>query len=363
MTHTHTPVQPGTTTPKIIGGVDTHKDTHHAAAIDHLGRHLDDREFPATSTGYHRLLAWLNGFGPLQRVGVEGTGSYGAALTRHLTTHHITVIEVNRPDRAARRRTGKSDPADAYAAALAVLSDRATATPKNHTGTIEAIRVLHLTRAGLVKARTAAKNTLHNLIITADPDLREHLHGLTPARHLQACLTLHADPAALADPATATRYAVRALATRILAFTTEIRTYDTHLQTLITATAPTLLTLHGVRPLTPAQQLITAGENPHRLSSDAAFAALTGTSPVLASSGRTDRHRLNRGGDRHANAALHQIIVVRMKSHQPTRDYITKRTNDKLPKKHIMRCLKRYLAREIYRALRTDLTPTTPRHQ
>ncbi len=270
------------------------------------------------------------------------------------------MLEVNRPDRSARRRKGKSDPLDAAAAGRAVLAGEATAIPKAQTGGVEAVRVLHTVRAGAVKARTAAINTLRGLLVTAEDQLREGLRGLPAARLAAACADLAIDDTAdLADPAQATRTALRELGHRIQNLTSEITRLGGKLKTLTTRLAPATTALFGVDPDTAAQLLITCGDNPDRLGSEAALAALTGTSPLPASSGRTDRHRLNRGGDRQANKALHQIVLVRMRHDQRTRDYVHKRTQQGLSKKDIMRCLKRYLARKIYRTITTDLAHTT----
>ncbi|MEV6234792.1 IS110 family transposase [Saccharopolyspora shandongensis] len=345
---------------RVVGGVDTHRDTHHAAVFDETGRQLADAEFPVTPAGYQELLTWLCGFGHIIGMGVEGTASYGAGLTRFLVASGVRVWEVNRPDRSTRRRKGKSDPLDAAAAARAVLAGQATAIPKAQNGSVEAVRVLHTVRAGAVKARTAAINTLRGLLVTADDELRARLRGLSATRLAAACAGLAPDDTA--DPATpgqAVRMALRELGHRIQALTSEITRLGNQLKALTIRLAPATTALFGVGPDTAAQLLITCGDNPDRLHSEAALAALTGTSPLPASSGRTDRHRLNRGGDRQANKALHQIILVRMRHDQHTRDYVHKRTQQGLSKKDIMRCLKRYLVRKIYRTITTDLALTT----
>jgi transposase len=347
-------VQAGPEARRVAGGVDTHRDTHHAAVFDEVGRKLADAEFSADTEGYQALLVWLCGFGKLLGVGVEGTGSYGAGLARYLASHGVRVLEVNRPDRSQRRRRGKSDPLDAEAAARAVLAGEATAIPKAGTGGVEALRVLHTTRAGAVKARTAAVNTLRGLVVTADDALRGRLRGLTRARLIAACAELDAGTD-LADPHQATRVALRHLATRIRALTSEIKALTKQLKALVAKVAPATTAIFGVGPDTATQLLITCGDNPDRLHSEAALAALTGTSPLPASSGRTDRHRLNRGGDRQANKALYQIVLVRMRYDQRTRDYVHKRTQQGLSKKDIIRCLKRYLVRQLYRAIQADL--------
>jgi len=338
----------------VIGGVDTHGKTHHAAVIDRTGRVLGDQEFRATTAGYQQLLVWLNSFGRVSEVGIEGTGSYGAGLTRHLAGAGITVVEVDRPDRAQRRRQGKSDPIDAIAAARAVLSGRATATPKLRTGPVEAVRVLQVTRRGAVKARTAALNQLRAIIVTAPEPLRGQLSGLTPAALLAACRDLPVEEDRLHDPAQAVATALRALAERIVALTTETTQLSGWLSALVATTAPRLTAMLGVGPEVAAQLLATAGDNPDRLHSEAALARLTGAAPLPASSGRTDRHRLSRSGDRQANKALYTIVLTRLRYDPRTRAYVQRRTQQGLTIKEIIRCLKRYIVREVYQALIAD---------
>ena len=336
---------------EVVGGVDTHARTHHAALIDaQLGRHLADREFPATAAGYRELTAWLRTHGQVVAVGVEGTGSYGAGLARHLTRAGLTVIEVDRPDRKTRRSRGKSDPIDAYAAATAVASGRADGSPKTRTGTVEAIRMLRVARTSAVKARTQAVNQIHTLLTTAPAALREHYAGLPRARLVATLARLRPghDPAV---PLDAAKTALRHLARRHQALDQEITELDAQILPLVRAANPALLELHGVGPQIAGQLLTTAGDNPDRLHNEAAFAHLCGAAPKPASSGRTHRHRLNRGGDRHANAALHHVVIVRMRHHQPTRAYVQRRTKEGLSTREIIRCLKRYVAREVYHAL------------
>lgn len=291
-------------------------------------------------------------------VGVEGTGSYGAGLARYLTAAGVRVVEVNRPDRAKRRQKGKSDPQDAINAAAAVQSGDATATPKAGTGIVEAIRVLRIVRAGAVKSRTVALNQLDSLIVTAPAALRATLTGLSTPARLARCAALRPGTD-LADPIHATKTALRHLARRIHHLTDEIQQAHTHLHTLTRAAAPRTLARLGVGPDCAAQLLTTAGDNPDRLNSEAAFAHLCGVAPIQASSGRTTKHRLNPAGDRHANAALHRIIIVRLRHCPRTRAYMQKRTAQGLSKRDTIRCLKRYAAREIYTALRADFATLT----
>lgn len=337
-------------TRKVTGGVDTHGETHHAAVLDALGRQLADREFPTTPRGYRALLSWLAGFGQLVRVGVEGTGAYGAALSRFLRSEGVQVVEVDRPDRKTRRAKGKSDPVDAYAAALAALSGRAAGIPKSRDGRVEAIRALRVTRRSAVKARTQAINQLRALLLTGPAELRQQLRGLTAGGLIDTCAKMR-PTGDLANPAVATRAALRRLARRHQQLTAEIRELDAELAPLVTATAPGLLALPGVGIEVAGQLLVTAGDNPDRLHSEAAFAHLCGVAPIPASSGRTHRHRLNRGGDRAANTALHTIALARLRWDPRTRTYLTRRRREGLTKPEAMRCLKRYIAREAYRKL------------
>ena len=335
---------------EVTAGVDTHGHTHHAAVIDPLGRHLADAEFPATGTGYRQLLAWLNSFGTVNAVGVEGTGAYGAELARTLRGQGLRVVEVDRPDRKTRRMKGKSDPIDAYAAATAVVSGRASGTPKTRDGAVEAIRCLRVVRRSAVKARTQAINQARQLVVTAPEHLRSQLRGLSVKELAGTCARLRPG-AGLADPAQAAKFALRRLGKRILALGEEITELDAELKVLAAQSAPDLLELKGVGADVAGQLLATCGDNPDRLASEAAFAHLCGVAPIPASSGRRDRHRLNRGGDRAANHALHTIVLSRMRWDERTRVYVERRTGQGLAKKDIMRCLKRYVAREVYRVL------------
>jgi transposase len=338
----------------VFGGVDTHGRTHHAAAIDSAGRLLGDAQFPATATGYAALLAWLGGFGQIMKVGVEGTGTYGAGLARHLAAEGVPVVEVDRPDRQTRRRQGKSDPIDAIAAARAVLAGTATGAPKTRTGPVEAIRALRVARRGAVKARTAALNQLHGLLTSAPEPLRAELAGLPAAELVVRCAGFRIDSSRLLEPTVATKAALRAISRRIRALEAEIALADTRLHPATATVAPRTSAIFGVGPDVAGQLLVTAGDNPHRLRSEAALAHLAGISPLPASSGRTDRHRLNRGGDRAANAAIHRIVLTRMRYDERTRAYVKRRTAQGLSKRETMRCLKRYVVREVHTALLAD---------
>lgn len=340
----------------VIGGIDTHTDLHQAAVIDTVGRHLATAAFPTTPDGYRKLLDWLCSHGELLAVGLEGTGAYGAEIARLLTANGVTIVEVDRPDRKARRDNGKSDPVDAYAAATAVLSGRASGIPKARNGVVEAIRTLRVARSSAVKARTQTINQIRNLIVTAPAAIRERLRGLATSELIDT-LARSRPTGDLANPEHAARVTLRRLARRHQRLSEEITEADADLGPLVTRAAPSLVALPGVGPETAGQLLITAGDNPDRLRSEASFAHLCAAAPVPASSGRTHRHRLNRAGDRQANRALHTIVLVRMRYDQRTREYVARRTTEGMAKKDIMRCLKRFVAREIYRHLpRPSLT-------
>jgi transposase len=335
---------------EVTGGVDTHGHTHHAAVIDSIGRHLADREFPATTAGYRDLLALLRSHGTLVAVGVEGTGAYGAELARVLAGAGVSVIDVDRPDRKTRRMKGKSDPIDAYAAATAVASGRATGSPKSRTGTVEAVRVLRIARRSAVKARTQAINQIRGLLVAAPGVLREQVADLPRAELIRALA--RARPGQdLSTPLAATKAALRRLARRHQALDEEIAELDAEIGPLVRQAAPELLEVFGVGVETAGQLPASAGDNPERMRSEAAFAHLAGVAPIPASSGRTHRHRLNRGGDRAANNALHTIVLVRMRHDKRTRAHVERRTTEGLSKREIMRCLKRFVARQVYRTL------------
>jgi transposase len=282
----------------------------------------------------------------VDKVGMEGTGSFGAGLLRFLADYGLTVVEVDRPDRSDRRRNGKSDPLNAESAARAVQSGRASGTPKSRDAQVEMTRVLRVARRGAMKARIQAGAQLDAVILTAPEPVRAPLRMLTSRQRIRACAALR--PGSIADPATATKTALRALARRWQALQAEIDDLDAQLTPLVTAAAPQLVTLPGVGVDIAGQLLVTAGDNPHRLRSERSFARLCGAAPIPVSSGRTDRHRLHRGGDRNANSALWRIALVRMHCHQPTKDYVARRTAEGKTKTEILRCLKRYIAREVF---------------
>ncbi len=336
---------------KVVVGVDTHKHVHTAVAVDAVGGRQGIVSVPADRGGYQQLERWAAQFGQVLGFGVEGTGSYGAGLASYLRRQGRQVIEVNRPDRRIRRQRGKSDPIDAENAARAVLAGTATATPKTAEGTVEMIRHTKIARDTAVKARTQAMVALKALITTVPDELREQLQDLSKTALIERSCNLR--PGTVATPTASAKRAVRSLARRWRELSEEIQGHDALLQELTRRQAPELVQSFGIGADTAAEVLIVTGDNPDRIHSQAAFAKLAGVCPIPASSGKTSRHRLNRGGHRQLNAALYRVVIVRMRFHQPTRDYVAKRTAQGKGKQEIIRCLKRYLAREIYQAIKT----------
>jgi len=334
----------------ITGGVDTHADTHVAAALDPVGGLLGVREFPATAAGYSGLLGWLGGFGTVCLVGIEGTGSYGAGLARHVTAAGVRVVEVDRSDRQDRRRQGKSDPLDAVSAARAAQSGRARGAPKGRDGQVEAIRALMVARRSAVGERTRAINQARALVLTGPDELRERFARHTAAALVTGLASLRPRPGDVTGYPT--RIALRELGRRAVFLDGQLERLDELSVPLVTARAPGLLALYGVGTNTAALLLIAAGDHPGRLRSEAAWAHLCGTAPIPASSGKTIRRRLNPGGDRQANHALWRIVFTRLGSDPATRAYVERRTAEGKSKAEIIRCLKRYVAREVYPHLR-----------
>jgi transposase len=310
--------------PVITGGVDTHADMHVAAALDPVGGLLGVQEFPATAAGYASLLSWLRSFGILDVAAVEGTGSYGAGLARHLAAAGVRVVEVDRPDRQDRARQGKSDPLDAVSAARAALSGRASGAPRGRDGAVEAIRALMVAKRSARQERTQAINQARALIMTGPEELRARFVRRSPAQLIEAIAALRPRPGDV--PGYATRVALRELGRRAQFLDAQLDRLDELIGPLVTARAPGLLALHGVGPDTAAMLLVAAGDHPERLRSESSWAHLCGVAPIPASSGKTaGRYRLNRGGDRQANSALWRIVIVRMSSHPATRAYAARK--------------------------------------
>ena len=339
----NTMAQPGR---MVTVGVDTHGDVHVGAVVDEVGRVLGITEVSTDARGFRALEGFATRFGSIDRVGVEGTGSYGAGLTRWLRARGHTVIEVDRPDRKTRRMKGKSDPVDACSAARQVLSGQARGVPKTREGRVEMIRALRVARRSAISSRTQAMNQIHSLVLTAPEALRGRLRGLKGSELVGRAARLRTTE--VDSVVDATKFALRELARRYEALGTEIDRLDTVLNRLVRETAPRLLSVRGVGTDVAGALLVTAGDNPERLISEASFAHLCGVAPIPASSGKTTRHRLNRGGDRQANQALWRIVMVRLSCDARTRDYVSRRRSEGRTKREIIRCLKRYVAREVY---------------
>ena len=335
---------------QVIIGVDTHRDQHVAVAIDQQGVWIGEHHLPVNTCGYKDLEQWSRSLGEIRTFGIEGTGSYGAGVARFLTGRGYTVIEVNRPDRSVRHRKGKSDPTDAEMAARAVLAGVADATPKSGEGEVEMIRMLKSAKDSATKARTQAGNQMKALVVTAPAELREKLDGLGADPLAARCRSFR--PGHLDTPTAAAKYTLRSLARRYRQLSNEIQDLKIELERLIRKTAPALVNAFGIESDTAAALLVAAGSNPGRLHSEAAFAALCGVSPIPASSGKTNRHRLNRGGDRQANAALYRIVIVRLRHDLRTQVYMRRRIPEGMSRRDVIRCLKRYVAREVYSIIR-----------
>jgi len=340
----------------IYGGVDTHRDVHVAAVVDAVGRVVGSESFAADESGYRRMVAWFEGRGALVRVGVEGCGSYGAGLARYLAAADIEVVEVNRPNRQLRRqRGGKSDPVDAEGAARAAASGQARAVPKSGDGPVECLRMLLVARRSAAKARTQAANQIHSLVVTAPEQVKHQLRGLGLRARVRTCGRWR--PGQAQTTAAYAKKALRHLARRYQALDAEVDELDVEIRRLCSEANPALLAAPGVGPDTASVLLVAAGDNPNRMKSERSFAALCGASPVQASSGQIVRHRLNQGGNRQANSALWRIATTRMRTDAATKHYVERRRAEGKKKREIIRCLKRHIAREIYRLI-TNPPPT-----
>jgi len=334
----------------IVGGVDTHADVHVAAAIDANGGIVGVESFPADQAGFEALFGWLVSHGEVARVGVEGTGSWGVGLSRFLHDLEITVVEVDRPNRQTRRRVGKSDPTDAVSAARAALSGTATVTPKRRNGPVEQMRILLIARRSARQQRIQTLNQLRHVIFTGPEPVRARFKDRYKTGLVSEVAKLR--PRNGSDPILyTTLVTMRGLARRIEMLNTDVRDLDRMLTELVNDTAPSLVALYGAGVDTAASLLVTAGDNPDRIGTEASWAHLCGVTPIPASSGRTTRYRLNRGGDRQADAALYRIVLTRMSSDPRTRDYVQRRRAEGLSNREIMRCLKRYVARETFKHL------------
>jgi transposase len=342
----------------VIVGVDTHADLHVAVVLDAAGQVLGSRHFSASAAGYCALIEWASEFGIIDRLGIEGTGCWGRGLTLFCLSRGLRVLDVDRPDRRIRRRLGKTDLIDAEAAARAVLAGTATTLPKTGDGPVEMLRVLHITRETAVRARTQAMNQLQALATTAPLELAEQLRRL-PTKQLLAIATCFPVDLSIADPVAATKLAMRSLARRIEDLSKEIDRLTRARDSIVEQTAPELLERKGIGHHSAATLLIAAGDNPDRLGSEASFARLCAAAPIPVASGRSDRHRLHRGGHRQANRALHTIVVSRLRwPDERTRQYVQRRNRNGHFKADLdtIRRLKRYVAREVYPIVLRALT-------
>lgn len=332
---------------QIIIGVDTHKSNHIAVALNAHGARLGTLSIRTTRQGYNELEAWATGFGSVKAFGIEGTGSYGAGLSRDLLSKGYAVLDVMRPNRQLRYLQGKSDSIDAESAARSILNGQATALAKAQTGSSEMIRHIKIARDSALKAKSQAMITLKTLIINAPAELRDALDQIKGRigliRHAAALR-----PGDITSPTASAKASMRALARRWLTLHEEIQDHEQALDRLVRDRAPGLMESHGIATMTVAEMLILVGDNPQRIRSEAALARLCGVCPIPASSGKTTRMRLNRGGNRQANAALYRVAIVRMRDHEPTKIYAARRTAEGKTRREIVRCIKRYSVREIY---------------
>lgn len=340
----------------VTVGVDTHLDEHVAVALDGLGRRLDDLAVPTTEVGYAKLLRWAEALGRLERIGIEGANSFGAGLSRFVRAREIEVLEVGRPKRRDQHRAGKSDPIDAELAARAVLAGTAIGEPKGADGEVEMIRVLRSARRTAVKARAQAANQLKGMLITAPEDLRTELRDLSTIKLVRRAARFRPGRRP-GDVTAATKFALRSIARRYLELSEEIGELDGQLSGLVSETAPDLVAVPGVGIDTAATLLVAVGEDPNRLNSESAFAHLCGVAPIPASSGKVVRHRLNNRGNRDANRALYIVATERLSRDERTKAYVARRTEEGKSKREIIRCLKRYIARELYKILVSTVVP------
>ncbi len=332
----------------VVGGVDTHKDLHVAAVVDERDLVLGTRCFATTRQGYRQMLGWMRSFGELRRVGIESTGSYGAGLLRFAQQAGIEVLEVTTPDNQDRRRRGKNDDLDAQNAAHAAFAGKRTVTPRSRDGMVESLRILSACRKTAVAARRVALQMIQNTIVCAPDGLRDTLRAMTRMQLIRTLAAWRPDLSGYRDVEAAYRISLRSLARRYLELHDEIADLDAMIGAIVDELAPDLIARNSIGHTGAAQLLLTAGDNPERLRSEASFAALCGVSPIPASSGKTVRHRLNRGGDRHANSALHIIAIGRLRTDPKTKAYVAKRVAEGHSKLDAIRALKRYLAREVF---------------
>ena len=335
------------TTRCVVGGVDTHKDLHVAAVVDERDCVLETCSFATTRQGYRLMLAWMRSFGTLRCVGIESTGSYGAGLLRYMQAAGIEILEVTTPDRHDRRKRGKNDDLDAQNAAHAAFAGQRTVTPRSRDGMVEFFEFSRACRKTAVNARRIALQMIQNTIIAAPDGLRDQLRQMTRMQLVRTLAAWRPDMTAYRDLEAAYRISLKSLARRYLELHDETADLDMMIGAIVANRAgtrrPQFDRSQRCRPA-PAH----AGDNPERLKSEACFAALCGVSPVPASSGKTVRHRLNRGGDRAANSALHIIAIGRLRTDEKTKAYVARRVAEGHSKLEAIRAVKRYIAREVY---------------
>ena len=335
-------------------GVDTHLDNHVAVLVNNLGQVVDTQEFPVCISGYEKLFKWCQSFGQLKQAGLEGTGTYGAGLCKYLEQQQVSVYEVNRPNRARRRLRGKSDPTDAENAARSVLANESTALPKSHDGVVEAMRYLVVARKSSVKSKTQSINQIRALLVTAPSHIREKCYVPSTRQCIESCKRLKQEENNLLVNTLVSM--LNLLAERWQLLSLELKQIDKQLKALTSLSASTLLDQYGVGSYVAATLMVAAGDNPERLKKESSFAALCGVTPLEASSGKKRRHRLNRGGSRDANNALWTVTMIRMRNDPRTKNYVAKRSAEGKSHKEIQRCLKRYIARELFPIIISDLS-------
>jgi transposase len=334
----------------VVIGVDTHVHTHSAAAVDaRTGGVLDQITVEATAEGYAQLVEFADEQAALRAWAIEGTGGHGAGLARHLERGEEVVIELDRPERAKRRHGAKSDPLDAIRAAGEALARPRLGVPRSG-GDRQALSVLLAARRSAVDAATVAQRQVFSLVIAAPEPIRERFRGqkLPTMIRTAAALRVHSswDVETLTTVTT-----LRSLARRARALTEEAAEHEKAIRAIVRSWRPDLLTQLGIGPIVAATVLC-AWSHPGRIHSEAAFAMLAGVAPIPANSGQvTTRYRLNRYGDRQLNRALHTIVLSRIRYDQATRAYVARRTTEGKTSREIKRCLKRYIARDLYRLL------------
>ena len=336
----------------IVGVVDTHRDSNVAAVVDMNGGLLGIEPFPTTEDGHRLLSSWMSGFGTIERVGIEGVGAYGAGVTRHLSASGVVVIEVDRPERQKRRKHGKSDRIDSVEAARGALSGRCQGQAKSADGHAESIRALLVAKRSARSTRICTIVQLRHLMVTAPDELRARLGLLSATQLVNEAARLRPRPGG--DVALyGVKTAAVILARRVHALDAELDAIDGQITPLVKAAAPQLLNVYGVGADTAAVLLVTAGDNVERITTEAKWAMLCGIAPIPATSGLIiDQFRLNYAGDRHANNAIWRIVITRLGQHEPrTVAYMQRRLAQGKSKRYIIRCLKRYVAREVFKAL------------